>query len=55
MTLAFYAIASIIVAGIVTPTNGNDDKPFWIVAWVIGGIIFALVVYFWITGIKPPI
>ena len=55
VTLVFYAIASLIVAGIITPTNGNDDKPFWIIAWVIGDIIFAVVVYFWIIGIKLPI
>lgn len=55
VALVFYAMASVIVAGIVTPTDSNNEKLFWIIAWVIRGIIFAVVVYFWITGIKPPI
>ncbi len=53
VALVFYAIASLIIATV--STGGNDEILTWIVAWVIGGIIFAVVVYFWITGIKPPI
>lgn len=48
IALAFYAIVSLFIPTVIR--NGTFEED-WIVGWLIGSVLFCIVVYFWVANV----
>ena len=54
--LLIYAATTFVITIFIAAIEGHYvEDIFWVMAWVTGGVIFAVVSYCWIAGVPLPV